>query len=345
MSASKKANKGAFAEEALRHYFLSLGFFVSRGVKFRFQDFEITDIDLWLYHKETTLTRDIINVDIKNKRTPQAIERIFWSKGLQEILGLTRCIVATTDKRPATRDFGEMHGVTILDGNFLNRLTTNYTNAHGKLSEEEVNKILDTPLYSNSAVKWLSVYDKCKINLVNNLNYNGANIYLNIIHDSIEDYLLSSKKAEAPLRVLYFSLSYLMLCIDYKGRLFSSLTSDERKTRLVDGFRYGESGRQRANEILKTAVALAEQATAGKLFAQNILQKEIEKELSAYPAEGLASYFSKPEVLKSLFDTAKQFHSLALSKDLQSPDAIEANLKAYIGLVVDHFEIDRKGII
>ena len=345
MSASKKVSKGALAEEALRHYFLSIGFFVSRGVKFRFQDFEITDIDLWLYHKETTLTRDIINVDIKNKKTPQAIERIFWAKGLQEILGLNRCIVVTTDKRPATREFGEMHNVTILDGNFLNRLTTNYTDAHGQLSEEEINNVLDVPTFTNSTKKWSLVYERCKKTLLDNLNFNGANLYLNVIHDSLEDYLVSSKKSEAALRILYFALSYLMLCIDYKGRLFSSLSSDERKNNLIDGFRYGESGRQRANEILETAITLAEQATAENLFTRSLLQKEIEKELSAYPAEGLASYFSRSDVLKSLFDSSKQFHSLALAKSLQPPDLIESNLRAYIGLVVDHFNVDRKKIL
>ncbi len=345
MSALKKANKGAMAEEALRHYFLSLGFFVARGVKFHFQGYEITDIDLWLYNKETTLTRDIINVDIKNKKTPQAIERIFWARGLQKILEFNRCIIVTTDKRNTTREFGEMHNVTILDGNFLNRLITNYSESHGLLSEEEISKILDVPSYSNSKLNWLSTYEKCKRNLLDNLNFNGANKYLNVIHDSLEDYLVSSKRSEASLRILYFALSYLMLCIDYKGRLFSSLSAEERKINLIDGFRYGESGKQRANEILKTAITLAEQATRENLFTRSLLEKEIEKELSAYPAEGLASYFSRSDILKFLFDSSKQFHSLALAKNLQTPDLIEPNLKAYIGLVVDHFKIDRKTIL
>ena len=111
--------KGSIAEEALRQYFLSLGFFVVRSIPFKYKSFDITDIDLLLYSRKNTISRERINVDIKCKKTPQAIERIFWTKGLQEVLGLDNCIVATTDKRPATREFGSLHNVLVLDGNFL----------------------------------------------------------------------------------------------------------------------------------------------------------------------------------------------------------------------------------
>jgi hypothetical protein len=92
-----KANemKGARAEETLRNYFLSMGYFVVRGCKFRYRGFDVTDVDLWLYGRSSALLRERINVDIKNKKTPQALERIFWAKGLQSVLGLDACVVAT----------------------------------------------------------------------------------------------------------------------------------------------------------------------------------------------------------------------------------------------------------
>ena len=37
--------KGFHAEELLRNYFNSLGYYVTRGVLFKFRDFDVTDID------------------------------------------------------------------------------------------------------------------------------------------------------------------------------------------------------------------------------------------------------------------------------------------------------------
>src|SRR5690606_19633763 len=114
--------KGAAAEEALKRYFTDLGYFVVRGMSVIVGDSDVTDIDLWLYNRPSPLTRERINVDVKNKRTPQALERIFWAKGVQTVLGFDACIVATSDRRPEVVEFGRAHGVTVLDGTLLRRI-------------------------------------------------------------------------------------------------------------------------------------------------------------------------------------------------------------------------------
>ena len=81
MDETKGIKKGYQMEENLRNYFLEMGYFVVRGVKYNFKDTEGTDIDLFLYNRPTILSRERINVDIKNKKTPQAMERIFVAKG------------------------------------------------------------------------------------------------------------------------------------------------------------------------------------------------------------------------------------------------------------------------
>ncbi len=88
MAVNKSTKKGADTEESLRSYFNSSGFFSVRGVPFEHAGISLTDIDLWIYIRESNFARIRINVDIKNKRTPQAMERIFWTKGLQTILKL-----------------------------------------------------------------------------------------------------------------------------------------------------------------------------------------------------------------------------------------------------------------
>lgn len=39
--------KGELMEELLRYYFLEMGYFVARGVKFQYQNMDVTDIDLF----------------------------------------------------------------------------------------------------------------------------------------------------------------------------------------------------------------------------------------------------------------------------------------------------------
>ena len=96
-------DKGAVAEEALRAYFCSIGYFVVRSVPFVYKNYEITDVDLWLYVKATSLSAERICVDVKRKRTPQAMERVLWTRGLKDLLGVDRAIVVTTDNRPEIR--------------------------------------------------------------------------------------------------------------------------------------------------------------------------------------------------------------------------------------------------
>ena len=71
-------NKGFVMEELLRNYFLRAGYYAVRGVPFVYQEFDVTDIDIWLYGRMSAVSREITIVDAKNKKTPQAIERIFW---------------------------------------------------------------------------------------------------------------------------------------------------------------------------------------------------------------------------------------------------------------------------
>lgn len=58
---SIKLTKGYETEEILRNYFLGLGFYVVRGIKFKYKNFDVTDIDLLIFSKESPLIRTRIN--------------------------------------------------------------------------------------------------------------------------------------------------------------------------------------------------------------------------------------------------------------------------------------------
>ena len=127
-------------EEALRAYFFQAGYFVVRGVPYRLDGEDVTDIDLWLYERPGASTRRRIIVDIKNRKSPKASERIIWAKGLQAALGVDGAFVATTDKRPSTRRLSKALNITLLDGDAVAKLTYSETiKTAGQLAAEEFN--------------------------------------------------------------------------------------------------------------------------------------------------------------------------------------------------------------
>jgi hypothetical protein len=168
---SKTATKGPTMEESLRRYFLTLGYYVLRGVKFRYHSFDVTDIDLWLYARPSALARQRTNVDVKNKKTPQALERIFWAKGLKEVLGLDACIVATTDSRPDVREFGLSNHVAVLDGSFLARLQGSTKTHLERLSEEEFLAEADRACLGKIGGDWKGRYEEAKSRVLTNLSF------------------------------------------------------------------------------------------------------------------------------------------------------------------------------
>jgi len=175
MTSKMSGGKGYDAEEALRSYFLSSGYFAVRSVPFNYRNYDVTDIDIWLYMRATHLNRERACVDIKRRKTPQAMERIFWTKGLREALGIERAIVVTSDNRPETRTFGAANDVTVLHGEFQQYLIDNYDTKE-RITEEDIFKLLSIPCVINREVVWAKWYRSAKTKLITCCNFNGCNI-------------------------------------------------------------------------------------------------------------------------------------------------------------------------
>ena len=160
METQQNITKGELMEELIRNYFLNSGYYVVRGVKYRYEDNDITDVDIFLYGRSSSITRQRINIDIKNKKSPQAFERILWANGLRELLGFDSCIVATTDQRPVIHKFGQLHKTIILDGAFLARMRSN--SFPNRLAEEEVtSKFAKHKSYKTFGNKdWRHIYEE-----------------------------------------------------------------------------------------------------------------------------------------------------------------------------------------
>lgn len=326
-----KNSKGELLEEQLRIYFLNLGYFVVRGVKYKYENNDITDVDLFLYDRSSTLSRERINVDIKNKKVPQAFERILWANGLKKLLKFDKCIVATTDNRALIQKFGLMHDTIVLDGNFISKLKKN--NVENRLSEEDFLNILSKhKSYKNFANKdWRFIYEQSKSKLLNELDYSGFNSNLFVLKYLIEKIITDIQRRDDAVRFFYAIISHLLIMMDFILKDITFLESTQKNEKLIEGLNYGNLGKEGVDEIINISVALS--GKTRNYFYENFNSTQYNI---------LSDFFSKNEVLKNVFVWAKSFEILTYNKDFVSPNNLDTYLRAVISVFLDYFEIDRK---
>lgn len=335
--------KGELAEEALRNFFLEEGYFVVRSVPFSYSKTDITDVDLWIYGKTSSFTRERINIDIKNKTNPQAFERIIWAKGLQTSLKLERCLVATTSTKKEVREFALANDVIIIDGNLLRNLLEK-ENDSNRLVEESFIKELLNQSSGRDQDNWKERYKASKALLLNKFNFDGCNEYLIEIKYYLQQSILDSNKTRVSLRLFYLNISFFLICLDFIAKTFINLDQKSRMELLINGFNYGERGREGTERITNSAIKLASSVIANPGIART-LQMEVEKQVKGRPADILADFFCRRSHLSQLFKIAKSFEMAAFSSVVKTPSELPAELQGIVGLLADFFRLDRKSAL
>lgn len=324
--------KGELMEELLRNYFLSLGYYVTRGVKFRYENTDLTDIDLFLYNRSSSLTRHRINVDIKNKKTPQALERIIWTNGLMRILNFDSCIVATTDCRPLVHSFAQAHNTTILDGAFLSKLKGNPQ--INRLSEEELTSELAKLKSYKTFVNrdWRFIYESSKSKLLSELDFSGFNSELTYFAYFIEKSLVDEQKREFAIRMSYIVISHLLIIMDFILKDIAYLEQIDREKRLSDGLKFGNLGKDGVDRIISMATQIAGNKSANSF----------KKSLDSIPVDILKDFFAKNENTRNLFNWAKDFENKGFARVLAYPIDLDSPLKGVMSVLLDFISIERK---
>jgi hypothetical protein len=340
-AAKPAPDKGGRMEEWLRDYFLSAGYFAVRGVPVIYGAETITDVDLWLYMRPSAVTRERANVDAKYKQSPKALERVPWAKGLQAILGLESCIVATTDTRPIVKEYGRAHDVLVLDGAFLQRLSSAKVIGPERLPEEELLGLIGDPKDDKITGGWKPRLLAARARLLHGLDFDGCNKWLEdakyFLHQS-----MAGGRREAALRITYLTISYLLLGLDYSLRALAFEEVDVRRRVLADGFRFGSRGRPGVEETLENAQKMiAAFGTGSRQASRNLSQRAMDA-LQSTPVEPLAEFFARQESVNNLFNWARGFEARAYVRQLSEPSVLEAPLMAILGALVDFWDIDRR---
>ena len=339
VKSTNELDKGYKMEELLRNYFLQAGYYVVRGVPFVYEGFDVTDIDVWLYGRASSVSREITIVDSKNKKTPQAIERIFWVQGLKIATKATNAIVATNDRRQAVKDFGKELGIPVLDGLFLGKLKKFEDSS--RLTEEEYFKKIDDYALSKIDGDWRGRMQTSKSLLAKGLSFDSCNEWLLNGRFFAEQVITKPNQREVALKSLYLICSYIAIAIDYILREYSFLEQAERSTLIKDGFSYGSKGSSGFKKILNVTMGLVEQHAKDGLLISNQVRSSVDNQLATSNAEILGDFFSKNEVAKTLFTVAKELEALAMQRNFLSHATSSVDLRSLLMCLIEFWVMDR----
>ena len=348
MMTAKNGKKGYELEELLRAYFIRAGVYAVRGVPLRLEGDDLTDVDIWLYERPTGSSRRRQIVDAKSKTKPKAVERLFWTKGLYELLEVDGAYIATTDTRPLLKEMSRRLGLSVLDGADIKRMAdSDRVLLPNRISEEEMlTKIRDFDK-SRRTKDTQNAYSDLKAALID--RFGGGTVNRALEHVAgFADALVSchpkSNGAEVNLRLLYVAASISAIALDFSLTKVSFKSADERRRTVLNVIRYGEEDESRGLEKVRIAMALIERYAAnGSAVAQSVSQA-IKSDFSKIPAEIIADHILKNLKSDGLFRLARSLELRAFSADLLGFDDLPAEEKSFLGVLLDFSGIDRSSV-
>lgn len=346
MSGSKKTGKkGPETEEVVRSYFLAAGFFVVRGVKLRNGGDELTDIDLWLYERSATLARRRIIIDIKDNAQPKAAERLFFVKGLAEIIQVEATGVATSDSRRSLRELARKHNVLWIDNADLQRLkSSERLSVSSRITDEMLNELISQVDTSRSSRNVRDAFMSIKSSVADRFGPSCANTATDGAHFfaklAIEAHP-NSLPAQVFTRLTYFSSAVAAAALDFSSGETALRPNVERLASLTSAIRFGEDARGTADQLRWTEAAIRDYAPNGAGLAE-VVRNGFNEALRSIPAESLAEVVVKMANTDRLFKAARNLEQAAYTTDLETFDELTVEAKSFLGAILDFIGIDRE---
>lgn len=340
------SNKGIALEEVLRAFFLRAGFFVVRGVPYRLDDEDITDIDLWLYERPTGTARRVQICDVKAKAKPKAVERVFSTSGVAKALGVDGAYVATTDKRSSIRELCEMLGLQLIDGTDVRRIQSQRGLLYpGRITDEQMRaeiRLVD----SENKVKTLQT-ERNEILTALAPGFGVASTVRVLeafrrLAGWIVSYHPDSRATRAAARLAYLAAGVTAESLDYvsSGAAFGTL--EEKREVILRAIRLGAFGGTGAQQVLEVALGLVRKYAPGGLSAAATLEARLTEELAGVPAEIVADEAITQLKANSLFDCGKQLESASYQASLPTFDQLEVASRSLVGALLDFSGIERE---
>jgi hypothetical protein len=348
MPSERVGGKGAGLEETLKEYFWQSGYFAVRGLPFRLENEDITDVDLWLYERPAALTRRRLILDAKNKKVPRAAERLVWVKGLQVALQVDGALVASTDKRISSRRLAKSMGVTLLDGDAVNKLTSSSKlKLDDQYSLEEFDGLFKAVDAARRGSEWRSALLDTRASLISSFGIHSANTALRASGYFGDQALMAapaSIQAETAMRGFYSACAYAAIGLDFVLSDLAFRSQDERRAALINGIRYGHTETSEALRTVRAAIALARQHVPSGASVAKQVERGFEEQAASVAAEVIADYVSRFSVTDVLFTVARELERNAYAIRIVHFDALSVDARSLVGVFIDFHGLSRERI-
>ena len=280
-------------------YFWQAGYFVVRGIPYRLEGEDVTDIDLWIYERPAALTRRRLIVDAKNRRSPKVSERIIWASGLRTALGVDGAIVATTDKRPAARSLASSLNVVLLTGDAVAKIMIMHSEqlkGTQQLRAEEFDQAVKRVDESRRSSDLRQTLRDARASLVSGIGVQSANRNLTASGYFAEQAVTAqprSEQAQTALRLFYLTSAFAAIGLDFALADQAFRSNDERRQSIIRSVRFGDTEGISTLPTVRAAIGLARKyADNGAAVAKQI-EHGFSRDADRIPAEIIGDW-TKP---------------------------------------------------
>ncbi|MDP9423563.1 MAG: hypothetical protein M3Q19_12170 [Pseudomonadota bacterium] len=329
--------KGIAIEEALRLHFSGQGIFAIRSVPYRLENEDVTDIDLWLYESPGSTARRRTIVDIKHKKSPQAAERLIWTKGLQTALAVEAALVATTDRRTATQRLARTLKIGLVDFLPFQKIVSALAGHVTVIPQSDFEAQVREADAIRRTTEWRDQLTSLKGSLLTNLGFGSANRALIALAKIYEDGITSPASSERAVlagRLTYFAAACAAVSLDYALSEFAFRSKDDRIALTLNGLRYGADANATIARIRASSALIEKYLPNGRHLAK-MVESQFMAEAERLPAEIIAEHVTKQSANETLFQPALALLGAALAQTPPTFDSLPTATKALMGVFID----------
>lgn len=340
----KTLAKGAGLEELARAYFSRQGFMAIRSVSIQFEDEEITDIDVWLYGRQGGGVRTRNLVDVKDKRSPKAFERVMWARGMQLALGCDRAFVVTTDNSQKAARFAHQQKVSLLTAGYLRHWAEGDI-LKDRLSLEELQGNIQTFSGQKQDGDWVRQIAVAKSAIVSLAPFPAFNKAMASFRFFSERAATRPHHREQALRGAYLSAGLACIALDAGLEKLIFEQPQVRQHMIYAGVTYGDAGDNRVKNSINTVLSvISKGVNNGRVIARQA-GDALEEMFASIRADIIAEFFSKEQNSSILYGVARELEMRAHARNRDDLTSLSVEAKAALGVFADFVGAKRAALL
>lgn len=337
--------KGAGLEELARAYFARQGFVAIRSVSIQFEEEEVTDVDVWLYGRQGGGARTRAIVDVKEKKSPKAFERIMWTRGMQLALACDRAIVATTDTNEKVTRFGQQHKVALLTAAFLRHWARSDDILKERLSLEELTSSIQAYAGQKQDGDWIKQIAMAKSAVVSLAPFPAFNKAVSSYRFFAERTATRPQHREQAVRGAFLSAALACMSLDAALEKLAFEDAATRHRLLYSGVTYGDAGDNRVQTSIDTVLSVISKGMKNGRSLARQTSEALEDMFAGVRAEIIAEFFSKEQNAGLLFPVARELEARAHMRSRSDMMALSVEAKSVIGVLADFVGAKRSALL